>query len=558
MSKKSQTTIAFYTAISILIVSVALSVASLYPVSTGERHSKILINDSFTLTQNEIRYQGLGAFRGNENVSLQVTCPTAFTKNFSIITYDGLYYANCTDQDIAFTFNAETHYYEAVFHTDSSDSGVVYFTVTVEEPLSLFPLSWLTAPAKTLFALSLGAAFLILLKQAFLTLKTKQSNTNPLQTWSKTTQNSVLALLLLSLFVWFGFLAVNSYPYATFENWYTDHPRHSYVASLFVKDGLEVFSQPLGPLASQDGSSYKFVTWPEMPHLYPAGSILLFLPFGALLQNGFEPALIYKLQVVLFLVVAHVCMYFFLKNHLGKPMRLPLKLLGVYVTYVTLVIYAANGMFDSVAFLFATFAVAMFLVNRYDLFFLLTAVSTLFKYQTGIFLFPLIIVGLLQLAATNKLANLLQNKTVMAGAVFFGVSGFTAALSAPYLMGTRAEMIMNGVNAFSSHSQIPWFLQSFAVLLTLAATLTYVFYMHNKNSLLALSALFMLLPSFLLPYFQNWYLPFIFIYILIPKKKLELEATMVWLVFMVAVLSFGGASFNPLNIIDNLRVMLRL
>jgi hypothetical protein len=68
----------------------------------------------------------------------------------------------------------------------------------------------------------------------------------------------------------------------------------------------------------------------------------------------------------------------------------------------------------------------------------------------------------------------------------------------------------------------------------------------------------MLVPTFTLPYFQNWYLPFIFVYALIPMRKKELEVTMVWLVFMIAVLSFGAAAFNPLQIFDSLKSLLNL
>ena len=103
-----------------------------------------------------------------------------------------------------------------------------------------------------------------------------------------------------------------------------------------------------------------------MPHLYPIGSILLFLPFGAFLQNGVNPVLVYKLEIALFLVFAHLCLYFFLKVFLRKDMHLTWKLIGVYIAYLTLVIYAANGMFDSIAFFFALIAVTMFLSERYD------------------------------------------------------------------------------------------------------------------------------------------------------------------------------------------------
>jgi len=243
---------------------------------------------------------------------------------------------------------------------------------------------------------------------------------------------------------------------------------------------------------------------------------------------------------------------------LKKDMALLLKLIGVYIIYVSLVVYAADGMFDSVAFLFSLFALYMFMTERYDYFFLLVAVSVFFKYQAGIFLLPLIIVGLMKLFEKNRLGSLLRNKTVVAGAALGIVSVFTATLSAPYFLATGPQLIMNGINAFSPNSQISWTLQSFSVLLTLAATLAFAVYMLNKNSLLSLSALFMLLPIFMLPYFQNWYLPFIFIYVLIPQQKKELEVTMVWLLFMIVVLSFGGVSFNPLQIFGGLKSLLKL
>jgi hypothetical protein len=239
-------------------------------------------------------------------------------------------------------------------------------------------------------------------------------------------------------------------------------------------------------------------------------------------------------------------------------MHLLPKLFGVYIIYVSLVVYAADGMFDSVAFLFSLFALTMFIMDRYDYFFLLMGVSVFLKYQAGIFLLPLIVVGLLRLLQNNRFSGLLRNKMVVAGAVLMFISGFTAYLSAPFLLGAQPGLITNGINAFSSNSQITWNLQVFSVLLTLAATLVYVVYMLNKNSLLSLSALFLLLPSLMLPYFQNWYLPFIFAYALIPQQKKELEATMLWLIFIVGVLYFGSVSFNPMQILDSFRSMVKI
>jgi len=135
---------------------------------------------------------------------------------------------------------------------------------------------------------------------------------------------------------------------------------------------------------------------------------------------------------------------------------------------------------------------------------------------------------------------------------------FTAWLSAPFLFFVGPQFIMNGINAFSINSQIPWVMQATWILLTLAVTLAYALCMLKKNSLLSIMAVFLLLPSFMLPYFQNWYLPYIFVYVLIPQRKRELEVTIIWLIFMVLVLSFGGTAFNPMQILNVIKTMFHI
>jgi hypothetical protein len=581
--------IILYAALLALVVSIALTITSLYPVPTSHTQSVTRIDDSFNLTVNEIHRQGLGNFRGGENVTIQVTCPVAFSKNFSIAAYSGLRYNNTLSSGFVYNFTAGADYYEAIFQ-DAAQRGQVNLKVTVEQTENTFPYSWLTTPAKILFITSLATAILILLSM-ILSKEPKSATTHTvLPSLSRTGKRKLQLLIVLSLACWLAVLAVNSSPYASFENWYTDHPRHSYTASLFLKDNFAVFNKPLGVLSSQDNSPYIFVTWPEMPHLYPLGSIFLFMPFGVLLQSGVTALLVYKLEIALFLIVAHVCLYFFLcrywKQNLYSPLNLRdwkeklkclaqssgwsqkrleisdniqfiLKLIGVYIIYTTLIVFAADGMFDSVAFVFALFAITALLVERYDAFFLLMGVSVFFKYQTAIFLMPLIVFGFLRLLQTKKF-GLLRNKFFLGGLVFFAVSASTAILSAPYLAGTRPELVMNSINAFMPNAQIPWSLQSSAVLLTLAATLVYVLYIYKKNPLLSMSALLLLAPSFLLPFFQNWYIPFIFSYILIPRGKKETVATSIWLIFIIVVLSFGASAFNPVGIIDNLRQTLRI
>jgi hypothetical protein len=553
MKGQGTTKILLLVTIVFLVLSLVLSVLSLFPIVTENSQKTSLINDSFRLSQNEVYRKGIGTFQGGENISVRVESSTSFSKNFSLITStNSLFYVNSSNLNVTYSFTADPDYYEAIFHSNSPKAYWVNFQVTAEKPQVLHPYSVITTPAKIMFLMSLGSAMLIIIKLAF-NKRTEKLETKPTSPpTDKILRNRLLAFLFVSLVLWLILLAVNSNSLATVENWFTDHVRHSYVSTLFLKDGFSIFNQPLGTLSSQDNSQFMYVTWPEMPHLYPLGSILVFLPFGALLQNSFDPILVYKLEIALFLVFAHICLFFFLRAFLKKNLHLFWKLVGLYIIYVTLVIYAAGGMFDSIPFIFSLFAVTMFLSERYDYFFLLLGISVFLKYQAGIFLLPLIIVGLLKLIERNKPGLLLRNKVVIAGAVFVLISAFTAYLSAPFLSQTRPELIMNGINAFASHTQLSWTLQFTFILLTLAATLAYAFYMLNKNSLLSLSALFLLLPSFTLPYFQNWYIPYFFVYILIPQRKTELGVT------MISLLAFSGMPLLPQQIVNNIQSLLKI
>ncbi len=558
MKRLETTKIFLIVSIVFLTLSLFLSVLSIFPIVTEKNEKTSLFNDSFRLSQNEVYRKGIGTFQGGENISVRIES-SSFSKNFSIVnSTNSSFYVNSSKLNITYSFTADPDYYEAIFYSNSPNANWINFQVTAEKTQSLHPYSWITTPAKIMFILSLGVSMLIIIKLTFSKNIEKIETKPTLPPIDKIFRNRLLSLIALSLILWLILLALNSNSLATVENWFTDHVRHSYVSTLFLKDGLSVFSQPLGTLSSQDNSHFMYVTWPEMPHLYPLGSILLFLPFGSLLQNGFDSVLIYKLEIALFLIFAHICLFFFLRVFLKKSLHLFWKLVGLYIIYLSLVIYAAGGMFDSIPFIFSLLAVTMLLSERYDYFFLLIGISVFLKYQAGIFLLPLIIVGFLRLIERNKLGKLFRNKAVILGAVFILISAFTAFLSAPFLSQTRPELIMNGINAFAPHTQISWSLQFTYILLTLAATLVYTFYMLNKNSLLSLSALFLLLPSFTLPYFQNWYIPYFFVYILIPQRKTELGVTMIWLIIMIALLAFSGMPLLPQQIIKNIQSLIKI
>ncbi len=573
MQRIGKTKLVLIVGVIVLILSVILAVISLYPINTGEYQNKVLVNSTFTLSAHETYSQGLGSFRGTENISVLVQSPTVFARDFSIRSYNGSLFNVSSSSNFSYSFIAGADYYDAVFTGISADNGKIHFQASFTQPKAIFPYSWLDQPAKIIFVASLIAVILVLLK----IILANFSNFNPskpsLPSISEKTKRYLLFMVVVSLIIWLIILAFNSSSLATFENWYTDNARHSYTSSLFLKDGFSVFNTPLGKLSDVDNSFYKFVTWSDMPHLYPLGSIFLFLPFGFLLQTGMNAEFVFKLEIVVFLVAAHICLYFFLTRYLkkdfGNETRLKnasrkeqvmtwVKASGFYIIYVSLVIYAADGMFDAVPFLFSLFALFMFMEERYDIFFLLVAISIFFKYQAGIFLLPLIIVGIIMLIRKNKLRDLLKNKPVIGGLVLAIISLFTAWLSAPFLFFIGPQFIMNGINAFSINTQIPWVMQATWILLTLAVTLAYALYMLKKNSLLSILAVFLLLPSFMLPYFQNWYIPYIFIYVLIPQRKKELEVTIIWLIFMVLVLSFGGTAFNPLQILNVIKTMFHI
>ena len=557
MKQLAMSKIFLFGAMLLIVLSVVIAVVSLYPVAVDDTLPSV-IDDSFVLTPLEMRREGLGSFRGGENISISIRNPANSPLNFSIQTYNGTCFSNVSKADIEYSFTAGTDYYEAVFFSDSNTAIEIQFVVSVQKPRVLFPFSWFTTPAKVLFFFGLGSIMLLLLKPKLHKSSVLRADEHKRQLLSQKARWILLILILLSLAFWFFLLVVNTNPFATFEYWYTDHARNPYSSSLFTKVGFSIFDTPLGKLASGDSSYYKFVTWPQMPHLYPLGSILLFLPFGFLLQSGVDQVFVFKMEIAVFLLFSHVSLYYFLERFWKQKMFPLLKLVGIYALYVPLIVYSANGMFDAVPFLLSLIAITLYLNERYDCFLLFMAFSVNFKYQPAVFLLPLIILGVLKLFKKHRFSSIIRNKAVIAAAVLAGVAGFTAVSSAPFLMETTPEFVMNGVNAFSSHAQIPWALQSFAVLLTLAVTLLFVIYMLNKNSLISLSAIFILLPTFTMPYFQIWYLPFFFGYALIPQQKREMEVTLFWLIFILAILSFGSISFNPLHVLDGWQRVLGL
>ena len=346
-----------------------------------------------------------------------------FVWNFSVITYGHSVYSYLGSGNVSYSFQSGADYYEAVFWVDGSNSGELRFRVVVDQAEFSYPYVWLSEIAKLLF---LAAVSVVLLALLYWVVCEKPHVSDKLTVTALVDggRRLLLLLLALSLVLWLALLAFNSSPLATFDDWYTDHARHTYTANLFLKDGLAVFSEPMDVLASADRSAFMFVTWPEMPHLYPIGSVLLFLPFSLLVEAGVGAVVVFKLELALFLVFSHVCLYYFFMRYFSQR-RFPLfelksasenirllregsrreqmpllreyfdfalLMVGVYIIYMSLVVSRRTECLTRCLSCLDFWRCSL-LGGRYDVSLLLVGISVLFKYQSAIFLFPIVLIA---------------------------------------------------------------------------------------------------------------------------------------------------------------------
>jgi hypothetical protein len=132
---------------------------------------------------------------------------------------------------------------------------------------------------------------------------------------------------------------------------YTDHMRHAYAAWALLNIGPEVFTTPI---ASWDfGASHPFDMWATLPHLYPIGSLILFLPFGVAINLELVPEPIVNMAMVMLFGVCGVVASWLLYRTLSESYR-PVLLGAVLVIAVpSYVFWGLNGFFDTVAVVLA-------------------------------------------------------------------------------------------------------------------------------------------------------------------------------------------------------------
>lgn len=207
MKYKVTTKLLLFATLLLLILSIVLGVASLFPIQSGDYQSNVLINSTFTLTHGETYDQGLSSFHTGENISVLVQSSADFEKNFSLSYSNGTYgivhgsviYSVYTQSNIIYTFNATANYYQAVFFSDSPNAGIINFQASVQEPKTLFPYSGINEASKIIFIVSLGLAMLVTLKMVLSNYSKFKLNTSRFTSLSKKNRRILVILVLVSL-----------------------------------------------------------------------------------------------------------------------------------------------------------------------------------------------------------------------------------------------------------------------------------------------------------------------------------------------------------------------
>jgi len=536
------------------ISGVVLAAISYIPTRGEGIEKHVLIDDAFKLDPNEIRRHGLGTLRAGDEVCITVWELNNFTVRYSVVTYGRTIYERESSGYNKITFTADYDYYEVVFYNNESTPRNINLSASLERGAEHYLNSWLVTPAKSLFFIGWTLTIIILVWRVVKKPLERSIDRRNNSASRSISNKNLVVLLLASCIFWLSLLTMPGYSPWGLENWYTDHARHPYSAYLFTKYEFSVFDTPLGKLASIDNSFYKFVTWPEMPHLYPIGSIFIFLPFGLLLQSGAPYSVLFKMEMALFLIFAHICIYYFTKNFSGKPLRRLVKYAGVYGFCFFLILYSVNGMFDAIPLLFSLISVIEFEKNRYSRSVIYGTVAAFFKYQAAIVLVPLMLIALIRLYKDVGLYDMARKIGLPFTLILVSVEAYTAYLNIPFMARARPELIMNSIYLFGPHAQLPWQTRFFAIFSTLALTMIIVLYLLRKGGQISSLLLFYaFLPFFTMAYFQPWYFPYFYIYALIPERTSLVNVVVLWLVATSLIISLGYFRYDPLWMAELIR-----
>lgn len=159
-----------------------------------------------------------------------------------------------------------------------------------------------------------------------------------------------LPIVLVALAALLSVLVVVRFdaPLYTLEsNSYTDHVRHEYTAWSSLKIGTRVYSDPLEEWG--DTARHPHPRWETLPHAYPPGSLLLFLPFGVLANAGLVPdEIVHVMSVSVMGLGGMLCL---LLLWFALRPKWPAALAGAVVVLAAPEVarWAFNGLFDALA-----------------------------------------------------------------------------------------------------------------------------------------------------------------------------------------------------------------
>lgn len=540
-SKRAKLLLTLFAAL--FISGVIVSITSSVPIHTEDTRVRRIVYEQIRMSPNEQRKYCLGIFGINYNISVNIYEKTGKPVFYKVITYADSIVSNSSSIAPKFTIKTDNDYYELVLINRGSYDLEINLDVKVEEPRIEHPYSSAAWIGKGLL-LTGGLGFVLIL--AFILVKANKLVLNS-ASYSPYWARILSLFTIFSCLFWTLIIAFPPFSSLGLERWYTDHIRHSYTAFIFLKYGFSVFEVPLGRLANIDDSAFKFVTWPEMPHLYPLGSILLFLPFGMLLQSGAAPDYIFKAEIALFVVFGHVCVYLFGRELLrNRFMHKITKIAVFYIFYYIVLLYSLNGMFDSIPVFISILALSDFLRKNYDGSILLGALGFLFKYQVGIFLLPLFVINFLNFCKEERPKNIFRNAKINAAFLFVAVAAFSLVRSLPYIFGLREDLVMNTLYLFLPTRFLPE--EYHYVMLSIMFVLSFfcIYYGLKKDLFLSIFVSYLLLPSVTLPYFQQWYFMYIFPPVLLMRSKKSSALFAIWAVALTLLITVGNLKYDPI------------
>src|SRR5690606_37819593 len=100
------------------------SVFSFYSTTGTETLTRTVIDDTFSLSTQEIYRQGLGSFHGNENITLTIKSNSSYPFDFELTTYNGQQY-NISATQFTYSFSSGADYYDAVFTSSTQKNNPV-------------------------------------------------------------------------------------------------------------------------------------------------------------------------------------------------------------------------------------------------------------------------------------------------------------------------------------------------------------------------------------------------------------------------------------------------